>query len=384
MHAIRRVVNALSARNRDEAPEPADDPGGAGYESPARRGSPSSARELDGLYERACALKQRGELDGAADLFYRIAQRDARYRDAARLLVETTRPLPPARPCREPQLPADGIPRRLDRYELLEVIGFGTMGHVFLGLDPKIHRLLAIKVINLRAGHEPAELEEAAERFRREAESAGRISHPDIMTVHDAGESGGLAFIAMEYIKGRRLSDFTAPGHLLPARLVLELLARAARALDRAHELNVIHRDIKPANIMYDSVSDGLKITDFGIARLLDVSRTRTDIVLGTPLYMAPEQVEGQNVNRHTDLFALGVSLYQLLTGRFPFHGNSMTQLMSAIANEPQEPVTSIRPDLPASIDTILARALAKDPRERFAGGAELAAALRTAAARIG
>jgi len=144
-----------------------------------------------------------------------------------------------------------------------------------------------------------------------------------------------------------------------------------------------VDRGIKPANIMYDSVSDGLKITDFGIARLIDVNRTRTGIILGTPSFMAPEQLEGGNVNGHTDLFALGVSLYQLLTGRLPFRGASMTKLMFVIANEPHPPVTSLRSDLPDALNSILDKALAKRPSDRFASGAEMASALRAVAVTI-
>src|SRR5690606_4945956 len=193
-----------------------------------------------------------------------------------------------------------------------------------------------------------------------------------------------FAYIAMEYAKGRHLSDFTSPDTLLPPAKVLELLSRAADALDYAHSENAVHRDIKPANIMYDSVSDTLKITDFGIARLIGSSRTRTGIVLGTPAFMSPEQVEGRNVNGHTDLFALGVSLYQLLTGRLPFRGASMTNLMFVIANEPHEPVTAVRADLPDWLNRIVDRALAKDPVQRFKTGAEMAAALREGAAALG
>ena len=178
----------------------------------------------------------------------------------------------------------------------------------------------------------------------REAEIAGRLNHPNIVTIYDVGERSGHAYIAMEYLKGRHLSEFAAPDTLLPVDLVLELLGLTADALDYAHTESVVHRDIKPANIMYDSISGRLKITDFGIAKLIDVSRTRTGIVLGTPAFMSPEQLEGHNVNGHTDLFALGVSLYQLLTGHLPFRGASMTKLMFVIANEPHQPVTAIRP----------------------------------------
>jgi serine/threonine-protein kinase len=263
---------------------------------------------------------------------------------------------------------------------LLEPIGRGAMGFVYLGRDPKINRIVAIKAVDLASEVEPNELDDARKNFLREAEIAGRLSHPNIVTIFDVGETDGIAYIAMEYLKGRHLSEFAAQDRLLPPSVVLELLSRTADALDYAHAQNIVHRDIKPANIMYDSVSDGLKITDFGIARLIDVGRTRTGIVLGTPAFMSPEQLEGKNVNGHTDLFALGVSLYQLLTGQLPFRGASMTKLMFVIANEPHQSVTAVRADLPEHLNAIVDRALAKDPAERFQSGAEMATAMRSAA----
>jgi serine/threonine-protein kinase len=218
------------------------------------------------------------------------------------------------------------------------------------------------------------------ESFLREARIAGGLSHPNIVTIFDVGNADGLAFIAMEYVRGHHLSEFAHPERLLPVETVLDLASRAADALDYAHRCNVVHRDIKPANIMYDSLSNNLKITDFGIAKLIDANRTRTGIVLGTPAFMSPEQLEGKNVNGHTDLFALGVSLYQLLTGQLPFRGASMTSLMFVIANEPHESVTAVRSSLPKWLDGVIDRALAKDPADRFKSGAEMAAALRRAA----
>jgi len=254
------------------------------------------------------------------------------------------------------------------------------MGTVYLGRDPKINRVVAIKAISLAQEFEDSDLDEVKARFFREAEMAGRLNHPGIVTVYDAGEDRGLAFIAMEYLKGNHLSHFAEGEHLLPAAKVLELIARLADALHYAHRQNVVHRDIKPANIMFDPDTDELKITDFGIARLTDTSRTKTGIVLGTPSFMSPEQLEGRTLDGRSDLFALGVSLYHLLAGQLPFRAGSMTQLMHKIASEPHAPLRSIRPELPECVENIISRTLAKDPEDRYQSGAELAAALRSCA----
>jgi eukaryotic-like serine/threonine-protein kinase len=339
-----------------------------------RQISPTPAL-LPELYDLASRLDSAGNDRYAADMFHRIAQVDGQFRDVARRLVRASHPQ-----SAEVSVDRDEMPGTMGRYQILEPIGRGAMGYVYLGRDPKINRIVALKAVNLAAEVDPAELEEASRNFLREAEIAGRLSHPNIVTIFDVGETNGVAYIAMEYLKGRHMSEFVVPERLLPVTTVLDLLSRTADALDYAHSQNVVHRDIKPANIMYDSISDGLKITDFGIARLIDVGRTRTGIVLGTPAFMSPEQLEGKNVNGHTDLFALGVSLYQLLTGHLPFRGASMTKLMFVIANEPHESVTAVRPDLPECLNPIVDRALAKDPSARFQTGAEMAAALRNAA----
>lgn len=323
------------------------------------------------MYDLACALAVQSAPDEAAELYHRIAQVDNGFRDVAQRLVRTSHA--PA--------PDDvRMPPSIGRYELLEPIGRGAMGNVYLGRDPLINRILALKAIDLSVGYDSADMESTAEAFLREASIAGGLSHPNIVTIFDVGEADGLAYIAMEYVRGHHLSEFTTPDRLLPVETVLELIARAADALDYAHRHNVVHRDIKPANIMYDSLSDSLKITDFGIAKLIDANRTRTGIVLGTPAFMSPEQLEGKNVNGHTDLFALGVSLYQLLTGQLPFRGASMTSLMFVIANEPHPSVTSLRGDLPKWLDDFMDRALAKNPADRFESAAAMAAALRRAA----
>ncbi len=276
---------------------------------------------------------------------------------------------------REPAGATEEI-QRLGRYQLDREIGRGAMGIVYLGRDTAINRQVAIKAIPLASEFSDTELAEARTRFFREAETAGRLNHPNIVTIYDVGEEHGLAYIAMEYLKGRHLSDFATSNTLLEPRTVLDLIGRTAQALGFAHKQQVVHRDIKPANIMYDPGADVLKITDFGIARLTGTGSTRTGIVLGTPSFMSPEQLEGRTVTGHSDLFSLGVSLFQLLTGQLPFTADSMTGLMQQIAEAPHPRLRAFRPDLPACVESIVDRALAKNPEARFESGAQMAAAL--------
>jgi serine/threonine-protein kinase len=268
-------------------------------------------------------------------------------------------------------------PARLGRYEILGEIGKGAMGVVFRARDPMINREVALKTIPLAAEFEGDELEQARTKFFREAETAGRLSHPHIVTIFDAGESEGTAYIAMELLRGVPLVDCTDPVRLLPPAIAIEVVARLAGALHYAHEQSVVHRDIKPANVMFHAASGELKITDFGIARITDAGRTRTGIVLGTPSFMSPEQLQGRPVTGRSDLFSLGVTLYQLLTGQLPFRADSMPALMLKIAHEPHPPIRTQRPGLPAGLDEFFDRALAKDPAGRIAAGAEFAQALR-------
>ena len=269
---------------------------------------------------------------------------------------------------------------KLGRYELERELGRGAMGTVYLGRDPRINRVVAIKAIPIVEEFTDSELAEARARFFREAEMAGRLRHPGIVTVYDAGEDGGIAWIAMEYLQGEILSQYTVAERLLPPATVLEVVARIADALDYAHSQDVVHRDIKPANVLYDPATRQIKITDFGIARLTNTSATRSGIVLGTPSFMAPEHLEGRNVTGRSDLFALGVTLFQLLAGQLPFRADSMTGLMYKIANSQHPPLKTIRPDLPPCVTSIIDRSLQKDPAQRYATGAEMAKALRACA----
>jgi CHASE2 domain-containing sensor protein/tRNA A-37 threonylcarbamoyl transferase component Bud32 len=270
-----------------------------------------------------------------------------------------------------------GAIRTLGRYEVDKVIGRGAMATVYLGRDPKINRKVAIKTIALADEFSEEDLQAAKEQFMREAESAGRLNHANIIAIYDVGEDSDVAYLAMEYFEGKSLHHFAQQGNLLPPQWVLELGARAAEALHYAHSQNVVHRDIKPANIMYNANNDSLKLTDFGIARLTDTSRTKTGIILGTPSYMSPEQLAGNPVTGQSDLYSLGITLYHLLTGAPPFRADSIPKLMDKIVNERHPMLATQRDDLPASVDDFFDTALAKDPNDRFANGRAMALALR-------
>jgi eukaryotic-like serine/threonine-protein kinase len=367
------------------------------------KGRKPNATVLSDLYTLGSQLEQRGRAPQATAVYRHLARFDNTYRDvAARLkrLMDAERakpkaapptpviagatPAPAAAPAGS-ATPASAAPeaQRLGRYQLEREIGRGAMGIVYLGRDTAINRMVAIKAIPLASEFSDAELVEARARFFREAETAGRLNHPNIVTIYDVGEERGLAYIAMEYLKGRHLSEFAKPDNLMEPRKVFEIVGRTAEALGFAHKQQVVHRDIKPANLMYDPATDILKITDFGIARLSDSGSTRTGIVLGTPSFMSPEQLEGRTVTGRSDLFSLGVSLFQLLTGQLPFTADSMTGLMQQIAEAPHPPVRAFRPDLPACVQSILDRALAKNPDQRYDSGAQMAAALEDCRSRI-
>ena len=375
------------------------------------KGRKPTATVLSDLYTLGSQLEQRGRGQQATAVSRHLARFDNTYRDvAARLgrLMDAERAKAKAapaaasprrhRPARSAAKAPPPAPRpaaanapveaaaavqRLGRYQLEREIGRGAMGIVYLGRDTAINRMVAIKAIPLASEFSGAELVEARSRFFREAETAGRLNHPNIVTIYDVGEERGLAYIAMEYLKGRHLSDYAKSDRLLEPRKVLDVIGRTADALGFAHKQQVVHRDIKPANLMYDPSTDILKITDFGIARLTGAGSTRTGIVLGTPSFMSPEQLEGRTVTGHSDLFSLGVSLFQLLTGQLPFTADSMTGLMQQIAEAPHPPLRAFRPDLPACVESVIDRALAKNPDARFDSGAQMAAALEDCRSRI-
>lgn len=268
-------------------------------------------------------------------------------------------------------------------YRVERELGRGAMAAVYKARDERDGRVVALKLLSLGDDWPQDRLEEAKLRLRREAEAAAAIQHPDIVDVYEAGEHEGLMYLAMEFVEGVSLDTHACEGRLLPPRMVTGMCARVAEALHFAHQRGIVHRDIKPANIIYDQHSRRVRIMDFGVARFADSRATRTGVVLGSPSYMAPEQLDGGSVTGSSDLFSLGVSLFQLLTGQLPFRADSMPGLMQAIVACPHPPLRTIRPDLPGSLGDALDRALQKDPADRFGSAAQMAQALRDSARSI-
>jgi serine/threonine-protein kinase len=271
----------------------------------------------------------------------------------------------------------------LGRYEVIKELGKGAMGTVFLGKDPKINRQVAIKTLRFDDEDlEPEDKKALRERFFREAESAGRLTHPNIVNIFDAGEDQDICFIAMELLDGFDLKEWCGKGKSRPIKEVLETAAKVADGLDYAHTQGIVHRDIKPANIMM--LKNGVvKITDFGIARITDQSKTATGTVMGTPSYMSPEQLAGKKVDGRSDLFSLGVALYEFLTGEKPFTGESVATLVYQISSAQHASPKTINQDLPDGVVTIIDKALEKDPAKRYQRASQMAADLRAALAKL-
>jgi serine/threonine-protein kinase len=267
-------------------------------------------------------------------------------------------------------------PGMLGRYKVLKELGRGAMGLVYLGKDPTIQRLVAIKTIRLDHIDNDDKLQEIKARFFREAESTGRLSHPNIVTIYDAGKENDLGYIAMELIEGTPLSQWARKPNLMPLNEVLLTTATVADALDYAHQQGVIHRDIKPANVMI--TKDGIvKVMDFGIAKMASSSKTQTNIVLGTPTYMSPEQIAGKKVDGRTDIFSLGVMLFELLTGQLPFTADNLSAMLFSITHHPHPAIQTMRPDLPPMVQEIVDRALQKELPHRYRRADEFAGELR-------
>ncbi|MGH9804383.1 MAG: serine/threonine-protein kinase, partial [Candidatus Acidiferrales bacterium] len=265
--------------------------------------------------------------------------------------------------------------KRLGRYEILRELGHGAMGRVFLGLDPQIGRDVALKTVNLFQLDTNLQ-EEFCKRFFHEAQAAGRLLHPGIVTIFDVGEDPATKtpFLVLEYVEGSTL-EMVMSERRYSRGSALQVAREIAEALDFAHAHGIVHRDIKPSNILLTREGRA-KITDFGVARLPTAPSTDTGAVLGTPHYMAPEQLGGKRVDGRTDLFALGTILYRLLSGVEPFAGDSLSNVFFQIMFTDPAPVSSLEPELGPDFDYVLDRALAKEPARRYQKGAEFAADL--------
>jgi serine/threonine protein kinase len=306
---------------------------------------------------------------GSTDSFWRSAQRWARS-----LSGPQAEPSPTGASASDP-LPAG---MALGGYRIERLLGRGAMGAMYLAVDPLTEAPVAIKTVALgRDTDGQAERGELRERFLREATAASRLQHPDIVTVHGAGEHDGLGFIVMELVAGSDLARYTRQARLLPEPVVLRIVARVADALAYAHAAGVVHRDVKPANVMVHLPTHQVKVTDFGIARLADSERTRTGLTFGTPAFMAPEQLAGAPADGRSDLYSLGVMLFQLLTGRLPYDAPSMGELLRAIAGSAPLDLRVVRPELPAALAEVVALAIEKRPESRYADGRQLAEDLR-------
>ena len=262
------------------------------------------------------------------------------------------------------------------RYQLLDELGRGAMGVVYRAHDPVIGRDVAVKTMHLAADGSGANRPEFLSRFQTEARAAGILTHPNIVVVYDAGEEDGTFYITMELVEGRSLHSLLEEHQSFPLPRAVKIIEQAGAALDYAHKHNIIHRDVKPANLMI-TADDTVKVTDFGTAKILRFNTTQTAAVIGTPSYMSPEQIKGKTVDGRSDIFALGVILYELVTGEKPFPGQNITTVIYKIVNEEPIPPREIDPSIDTGLCNVISRALAKDPTARFQTCGELLEALK-------
>lgn len=272
--------------------------------------------------------------------------------------------------------PAHFSHKTFGRYKVEGLLGKGAMGIVYQGIDPKINRHVAIKTLQLSDSIDQVEITKAKQRFFREAETAGGLSHANIVTIYDVGDEGSLGYIAMDLLTGAPLSHFIKQNNLLPVPLIYQLMIQITDALEYAHRQNVVHRDIKPANIIYDDDLQKVTITDFGIACVNDNSRTSTGVIMGSPYYMSPEQILGKQVDGRSDIFSLGATLYQLLSGCLPFEGDSVVSVVYQISNEKHIAITKQNDALPPSALRITNKAMQKDTEKRYQSMQEFKQAL--------
>ncbi len=338
------------------------------------------------LYNLAQDYERKRQLNKAASVYEYMAEYDENYKDITarkkKLLVASETMvfgdgfLGGGSSVDPMDATGTGTRPTLGRYEIIRQLGKGAMGVVYLGQDPRINRTTAIKTVRFSDDFEPEEAKKMSDTFFREAQSAGTLSHPNIVTIYDAGTEKDMAYIAMEYLEGQDLDQFTKPDNLLPMRKVIDYVADIADGLDYAHQKGIVHRDIKPANIML-LTSGIIKITDFGIARISATSQTMTGVIKGTPHYMSPEQFSGKKVDGRSDIFSLGTMMYRLLTGRLPFQGENPAALMHNILNEPHPDPRTVNPRIIKPLVLILDKALEKDRDKRYQRALDLAVHLR-------
>jgi len=265
--------------------------------------------------------------------------------------------------------------QRLGKYEILSEIGHGGMGSVYKGYDPVLDRPVAIKVL---ASHLVRE-EEFVERFMREARAAARLQHPNLVTIYDVGQDDGVYYFVMEHLEGKSLTQFIQQQGALSPEKAFSFLRPLAEALDYAHKQGLVHRDVKPSNIVVDTAGRAT-LTDFGIARAAqDTKLTKTGTILGTPEYMSPEQVQGENIGPRSDQYSLAVVAFELLSGRVPFQAESTVALLHKVAYEPPPPISEVQSGLPRGVEHVLNRALSKNPRDRYKSARDFVDALRNA-----
>lgn len=322
------------------------------------------------LYNLGLDFERKRMFNKALAVYRQILQggkyRDVKARIKKLISLENTLVMSGGSPKKETSfLVQNGTTRpTLGRYEIIKELGQGAMGTVYLGRDPSIQRQVAIKTLNY-AEIAADELAEVKARFFREAEAAGKLSHPNIVTIYDVGEDHDMAYIAMELLEGQDLTHCCQKGQLLPLQRVLNIVSLVAEALGYAHDQQVVHRDIKPANIMLMK-NDQVRVADFGIARVMSASRTHTGVIFGTPSYMSPEQVAGKKVDGRSDLFSLGIVFYEMLTGQRPFTGDSMSALLYAVSNSEYVPLKDIAPKTPDCCVRVIDRMLAKGVSKRY------------------
>jgi len=336
------------------------------------------------LYNLGLDMERKRMFTKAAAVYEHIGSVDAKYKDIKEKIEKLKRAGEGAvfggvgKKGSDATVVVEGLGQHttLGRYEIIKELGRGAMGIVYLGKDPKINRKVAIKTLRFDDDVNEAQTKSVKERFFREAESAGNLTHPHIIRIFDAGEDQDVAYIAMELLEGQDLKRNCEKTNLFSTEKVLDMVSQIADALSYAHKQGVVHRDIKPANIML--IKDGtLRITDFGIARIQATSKTATGAVLGTPAYMSPEQVNGKKVDGRADIFSLGVTLFEMLTGEKPFQADSIAALLYRIANVQHPDAREYNPKVPEDIIPVIEKALAKEAGKRYQTGADLARAIR-------